>query len=381
MGPTLTEVDWRAGDRRREAFQRSYTFSLQTQTFPGMVYSMLPAIADVFDLDEDGRAWLAWLNGNTQNVVASMLLLEQAPRWTDWGKAVDFWFENFKALEWDTDRRHQKTKFGEATEKWVDGLVDMGQTPAEAWEHRSTRAPFAYAMSLPYMGRISAWSYMEFAKILLPFVPDVDGWYLRESSSRSHRNALCLLAGYDDAWGWDGEQSEIPFMMDLLPSLHDLAEDLLREAQNRNHVGVDCPNCEGVGCESCMGVGQWGETDPNVTRLTMESALCTFKSWHKPDRRYPGVYADMMYQRIKKAEARMGRSLDLLWDIRKDTLPEYLRLEDNPRDPGLSPVKQNFYRTTGQIIHFHRMFPDMEATQFDLALAGQEFQMRKDPKW
>lgn len=350
-------TDWRLPENRREIFQRSYTFSLAYKNFPGMVYSMLPAIADAFDLDEDGRAWLAWLNGNTQNVVTSMLLLEAAPSPWEWRKAVTYYNDHFKALEWDTDRRHQKAKFGQATEQWVQGLIDRAETPATAWLSSSTDGHDAWdeAINSPFMGRISAWSYLEFARILLPFLPDVEDWYLKESSSRSHRNALCMLAGYDDAWGWDREQSEIPFMLDLLPGLHDLAEDLLTEAMERN--------------------------DNNASRLTLESALCTFKSWHKPDRRYPNVYADMMYQRIKKAEARFDRSLDLLWDIRRDTLPEFLRLEDQPNDPGLVSRKQNWFRETGEVHYLHELFPDMEPSGFELAVQAGEFGARNDPNW
>lgn len=352
-------TDWRSPELRREAFQRSYTHSLRHLNFPGMVYSMLPAIADEFDLDEDGRAWLAWLNGNTQNAVTSMLLLEAAPTPWEWRKAVDFFNEHFKALEFDIDRRHQKSKFAVATEQWVNRLINQADTPASVWADASDdywKLCWDVAINSPYMGRISAWSYMEFARILLPFIPDVGEWFLEESSSRSHRNSLSLLLGYDDAWGWDREQAEIPFMLDLFPQLHELAESLLAEAKERN------------------------PGDPNVCRLTMESALCTFKSWHKPNRRYPNVYADMMYQRIKKAEARLGRSLDLLWDIRKRTLPVHLRLEDNPRDPGLAPIKQNHFRTTGEVPMMSWDFPDM-ANQFDDALRNDEFPMRKDPKW
>lgn len=355
MAPTQT--DWRERGNRREIFQRSYTFSLEHRNFPGMVYSMLPAVADVFDLDADGRAWLAWLNGNTQNVVTSLLLLEAAPQWSDWPKAVDFWNEHFKALEWDTDRRHQKNRFGEATEQWATRLVDGADSPAEAWAARGPRDAFAYAMSQPHMGRISAWSYMEFVRILLPFVPDVDGWYLKESSSRSHRNALCMLSGYDDAWGWDKEQAEMPMILGIMEDLEERAEGLLLGAQARN------------------------PGHPDVSRLTLESALCTFKSWHKPNRRYPNVYADMMYGRIKKAEARFGRSLDALWTIRAETLPAALRLEDNPGDPGLAPVKQNWFRETGEVHYLHMTFPDMEPSGFERAVAAGEFGERRDPKW
>src|SRR5690606_6889533 len=253
-----------------------------------MVYSMFPGLVEAFDLDEDQRAWLVWLNGNNQNVVTSYLLLEAAPRPQDWHKAVDFWNDNFKNLEWDTDRRHQKSAFGRATESW---FLDYGHDPAQGWlsaAEKGWEEVWEHSIGQPYMGRISAWSMYEYARILLgPAIPDVGSWFLEESSSRSHRNSLCFLSGYDEAWGWDREKSEIPFMLDLFPTLEELAEDLFAEAQNRN------------------------PGDPNVTRLTMESALCTFKSWHKPNRRYPNVYADMMYERIKKAEARLGRSLDL----------------------------------------------------------------------
>ena len=374
-------MDWRT--QPRESFQRSYTFSLELLNFPGMVYSMMPPLADGWGLDQDERAWMAWLNGNTQNVVTTYLIMEHGgarnPR--DWKKAVDFVNKHFKALEWDTDRRHQKAKFGEATEQWMSGLVDRGETPGSVWDFSDGKTAFAHAMAQPYMGRISAWSYMEFARILLPHIPDVDSWYLGESSSRSHRNALAKLHGFDDAWGWDKEQADLPKILGIMGDLHNLAEDLLAEAKRRNSVTVTCDNCSGRGCESCHEIGVWADTHPHVSRLTMESALCTWKSWHKPDRRYPNVYADMMYQRIKKAEARMGLDLQVLWDIRRNTLPRWARLEDNKWDPGMVPLKQNWYRETGQIHYLHHIFPDMEESLFEELARGGMYPPRKDPKW
>src|SRR3546814_10744378 len=87
---------------------------------------------------------------------------------------------------------------------------------------------------------------------------------------------------------------------------------------------------------------------PDVTRLTLESALCTYKSWHKPNRRYPNVYADMAYLRIRKAESRFGPRFGPLWSIRREALPSWARLESTPTDPGLDPRKQNHYLVTGQ---------------------------------
>jgi hypothetical protein len=59
----------------------------------------------------------------------------------------------------------------------------------------------------------------------------------------------------------------------------------------------------------------------------------------------------MFYNRIKKAE-KLGWedhniNFELFWEARKETLPIYLRLEDNKKDPGLCSEKQNWYREYG----------------------------------
>ena len=331
-------TDWRAPENRREAFQRSYTFHLKYRTHPGLVYQFLPAIAEARGLDADGRAWLAWLNANTQNPATSLLLLDAAPHWTDWRSAVDFWNTHFAELEWDTDRRHQKSKFGEATSRWFEGLVDDLATPAEAWARASADGwprAWRYALGLPYLGRLSAWSGLEFARILLgpDVVPDAGEWLLEDKSgSQSHRNGLALVAGYDSVY-WPADAAAT---LGIVEELTEFADELLAEAQERN------------------------PGHPDVGRLTMESALCTYKSWHKPNRRYPNVYADMAYNRIRKAEARFGDRFQVLWEARAQWLPEALRLESNPLDPGMVPAKQNHYLTTGQPIMLDLDWPDMD---------------------
>lgn len=348
-------IDWRLPEHRVETFQRSYTFHLKHKAHPGMVYSFLPELATEFALDDDGRAWLVWLNGNTQNAVTSLLLLEAAPRPEDWRDAVAFWNDNFKLLEWDTDRRHQKSKFGEATEKWIDHHDLRGASPAEDWMKAGDlgwKHVWEYSKSQPYMGRLSAWSMMEYARILFgsKVIPDTGSWMLEDQSgSQSHRNALCTLMGYDAVYWGPGDAD----MLGVTQAATEAADVLLSEARRRN------------------------PGHPDVSRLTMESALCTWKSWHKPNRRYPGVYADIMYNRICKAEARFGRNLDLLWDIRRRDLPTYLRLEDSPFDPGVAPIKQNHYLETGIPIHLGKDWSDMD----DGFLESDNFSLRKDPVW
>jgi hypothetical protein len=357
----MSQRDWRLPENRREAFQRFYSFHLKYKSHPGCVYALLPAIAEAMELDDDQRAWLVWLNGNTQNVVTSLMLLEAAPRARDWKKAVDFWNEHFTKLEWDTDRRHQKNRFGEATEDWY---INHAWQAERSWRTAGSfgwQRVWDYAFAQPHMGRLSSWSMIEYARILLgPVIPDADTWLLNDKSgSKSHRNGLAVVKGYDATY-WD---ADAPFILGIVDELADFGDDLLREAEARNAK----PGPE----------VQW---HPDVGRLTMESALCTYKSWHKPNRRYPNVYSDMMYNRIKKAEARFGRRFDILWDARKKHLPEYLRLEDMPLDPGLCAAKQNHYLETGQIPVMWKD-ADMPPSDFDMAVVRGRFGTRKDPKW
>lgn len=343
-------TDWRLPENKEEAFLEFFHFHLRYKSHPGCVYALLPAIAEAYDLDENGRAWLVWLNGNTQNVVTSLLLLEAAPMPHQWRQAVAFWNDNFKALEWDTDRRHQKSKFGEATEKWFAGY---GEAPHYGWMEAGMYGwdeTWDYAFNQPYLGRLSAWSMIEYARILFGHhIPDAGSWMLHDKSgSKSHRNGIATVKGYDAVY-WD---EGTPDMLGIVGDLEAYADSLLARVDHAD-----------------------------ASRLTMESALCTFKSWHKPNRRYPNVYADMMYNRIKKAEARFGRTFPLLWEARRAHLPEYLRLEDNPHDPGLSSVKQNWFRETGEIILMHRDWDALPPSGFDLAVERGEYGTRKDPKW
>lgn len=356
----MISVDWRLPENRREAFQRLYSFHLKYKTHPGCVYFALPAIAEAYELDDDQRAWLVWLNGNTQNPAMS-LLLGEASLWSPdcWMQAVDFWNDNFKKMDWDTDRRHQKSKFGVATEQWVAG--HYGSEFAQGWKDagESWEETWAYAKNQPYMGRLSAWSMIEYARILLgnDVVPDAGSWLLDDvSGSRSHRNGIAVVKGYD-AWNWD---AEAPFMLGIVDELEVFADELLEEAEGRN---CDPENVNII--------------HQDVGRLTMESALCTYKSWHKPNRRYPNVYADMMYNRLKKAEVRFGKRFDILWEARQKTLPPFLRLEDMPYDPGLSSIKQNHYLETGQIPVLGRGYDDMHC-DFDIAAETGAFGLRKD---
>lgn len=338
-------ADLRLPEYRREIFQRFYTFHLRYRTHPGCVYHLLPAIDPTADVEQ--RAWIAWLNGCTQNPVTTMLLYQAGPGVEHWQSTIDYWNKTYADLEFDTDRRHQKARFADATEAYASSV---GAHPAAEWRARAGcwKETWEYARSLPHMGRLSAWSLIEYVRILVDrAVPDAETLLLEDwAGSRSHRNGLAVVAGYPEAAFWPAEAEH-----GRLEEWREFGVSLRAEARRRNP-------------------GDW-----TVGYLTMESALCTYKSWHKPNRRYPNVYADMAYLRLKRAEARFGYQFDALWEARRRTLPSELRLETSPYDPGLCRQKQNHYRETGQVLMMGYQWPEL-MSDFDRAVQDGSFGRR-----
>lgn len=345
-------TDLRKPENRRETWQRFYTFHLRYATHPGCVYFALPFMADKLGWDTEQRYWAAWLNANTQNPVTTLLLMEAAPGMQSWYAAGTYLSQNWHLLQWDTDRKYQKAKLPEACEKYA---AIMGQWGSQAAYWRGVQDwgdAWRRMTALPYMGRLSAWSGLEYMRLLgSEPLPDADTLLLDDAAgSRSHRNGLALVTGHDDMVH---DKHLNPGQLNLWKTgfrreMEQAGASLLAEARERN------------------------PGHPHVGYLTLESALCTWKSWHKKNRRYPNVYADMMHERLRWAEARWGHRFGVLWDARREALPAHLRLEDTPGDPGLSPVKQNWYRETGQQVLLGWDWPEMWSG-FDQAVREGQF--------
>lgn len=321
--------DFRQPQFRREVWQRFYTFHLRYLGHPGGVYYALPALADAGGWDGEQRAWCAFLNGNTQNPVTTSLLMAAGDRPGLAGQVLDYWRAHYSTLEWDTDRRHHKARFDLA----VAGYTDLTRNGQERYWQTAAAGGWpgvwAAATAIPTFGRLSAWSYLEYLRILdVGGVPDADTLLLADrDGSRSHRNGLALVLGLDDWIWWDANPGfDGHYPPDLLGQLDTDAAGLLAEAKARNPL------------------------QPHVGYLTLESALCTYKSWHRPRRRYPNVYSDLLYGRLRRAQRHHGDRFGVLWQARRDALPAALRLEDNPYDPGCVPDKQDHYRLTGEVI-------------------------------
>lgn len=342
-------TDWRDPARKRELLLRFYEFHLRYRAHPGGVYYLLPELVD--REPERFALWTAFVNGHSQHALTTFLIVGEFPDPTDLRGLDAWWAENHRRLGWDTDRRHHKQMFVEAAFRDAERASDpdwWGDVDGDwlaAWERAS---------SLHTMGRLSTWSYLEFLTICAPgFCVEPTDLMLRDrAGSRSHRNGLCLALGLDE-FDWHSSNPDFDgrYPEGLLRRLDRAGSRLLADARAR--FATD-PTID----------------DRHVSYLTLESVLCTFKSMHRPNRRYPNVYNDMVANRIREAEQRWPeRDWSWAWDARATWLPDALRVECRPDDPGLAPVKQNWFRETGEVPMLGFDWPDL----FPSSLPGASF--------
>ena len=322
-------MDFRLPEYRREVFLRFYDFHLKHKTHPGCVYFVIPWLAEHFGWGQEETLWFALLNGHTQNPLTSLILHQQGPSPDDHLAVASFYKKNYPRMRVDTDRRHQKPCLAQLMEEYaqrVGGSQEDYWASMDGWDE-----VWDAGFSLPHFGRLSAWSFLEYVNIAMPRLNlDPTTMMFGASGSASHRNGMAKVLGRDDLYhGKPNPQFDGKYGAPVLDWFEVEADLMLSEAAER--AGADY-------------VG-------DVRRLTLESALCTYKSWHKPRRRYPNVYADMLHDRIKGTE-REWPELDfsVWWDMREDCLPPELRQESNPRDPGLCELKQNWYLHTGEVV-------------------------------
>lgn len=342
---TLSEgLDFRLPKYRRKVFLDFYGFHLKYRAHPGCVYFYFPFLKKEFNLDTEQLFWLAFLNGNTQHLITSWMIFEKFPHIPNDLTELEKWFnENFTKLGWDLDRRHHKAKLIASIKSYKENL--NGRSQEEYFNSFKGNNPYERFDSVWdqvinrffSFGRLSTFSYLEYLRIIgldidcsQLFLEDLDG-------SKSHRNGLAKVLGRDDLdWHktltFDGK-----YGAGQIDWLKKEASILLDDAKQR-FKGTDFEN--------------------DVSYFTLESALCTYKSWHRKNRRYPSVYLDMFYDRIQKAQkAYPNYNLSPFWRGRKEYLPNYLLLENKPLDPGLKPVKQNHYRETGEVIMMSKDYP------------------------
>jgi len=336
-------MDFRLPQYRREVFMRLYEFHLKYRSHPGLVYLMMPYLAQKFNWDKEQRYWFAFINGCTQNPCTSWVIFNKFPNFMEvTEEKLEEWHRpNWKRLDFDVDRRYVKGHFVENFASYKKNLGKLTQT--QFFEEGLCSTDNKYenfynvwdkVMSDFFMfGRLSTYSYLEYLKIM-GLNLDCPELFLEDlSGSKSHRNGIMKVTGRDDL-DWYKDNPEITTHgKDVVEYAINEGLQLLVDAKKR-FKGRDFYH--------------------DVNYFTLESTLCCYKSHFRVNRRYPNIYVDMMYDRIKKAETHgweaEGITFDIFWEARRMKIPRHLLLEYNPKDVGLKPLKQNHFRLTGQMI-------------------------------
>lgn len=340
-----SNMDFRKEIYRRSVFLRFYDFHIRYRSHPGCVYYIFPYLKNKLLMKEEQTLWFAFINGNTQNSIMSYIIYRKFPdlEYINLRELNDWFFSNWKKFDFDTDRKYQKKLFPKSTEVYINLIKKYKGSQKKMLEVNNDKDNFMKIWNFVRknyfgFGRLSTFSYLEYLKIFNIkincnnlFFNDIDG-------SRSHRNGLLKVLGRDDMISDNVlGKYEDKYTKDDFIWLDKEAKILLEEAREFS-LKNENPYIE------------------DVNYFTMESALCTYKSWHKPNRRYPNVYNDMFFNRIKKAEKLWNEKFNIFWECRKECVPKNLLLEFNEKDPGLVPKKQNHYLNTGQVIMMENDF-------------------------
>ena len=304
-------TDYRLPENRPAYFSALYKMNLEHGVMPGLVYLYMPELARRYNWNAEQKLWFAFLNGLTQNPITSLRLFDQLPMVPPAGAALtrfDEWFNaEWDTLQFDTDRRYQKRDTLEAIKTYAKLVEEFGSQEAML-----TGKPYSELWNIVRnryysFGRLSSFSYLEYV-YLNGFGADCDDlMFSDKSGSKSHRNGMLFLIGKDElVWdkrlpnGQDGNYPKFTLMCGFLAAEADKYVDSFR---------AKYPDIAHAG------------------RFTMESNLCTFKN-HFFGRRYPGVYADMAWERIEWAEARdQAAYTEMFKDMRSQLLPNWLRAE------------------------------------------------------
>jgi len=304
----MKTLDYRKPENRAEYFSALYDLNLKYKVHPGLVYLYIPELRKRLEWSEEDTLWFAVVNGHTQNSITSMRIIEQLPslptRDSQWVKFEEWFNEEWVNLSFDTDRRKQKKDTLAGLKSYVN-LVGSG-TQRDLYEGKTFEECWSVANSVRSFGRLSTFSYLEYVRIAA-VGPDCTRLLFDDfDGSKSHRNGMFFLLGKDDF-------------------VFDKRQDNGHTGKYDDFAGL-CSTLESEAEKFLLTFSEVFDYK-DAGKFTLESCLCQFKNGFFK-RRYPGIYADMGWDRIRWYDERGFGSLTRIFkDIREDTLPEWLREE------------------------------------------------------
>ena len=322
----MSYVDYRLAENRHSYFTQLYRLNLEYKVMPGLVYLYLPELRQHYGWDDETALWAAFLNGLTQSPITTIRMLQVLPSCPPAGAALTSFAEWFNAewanLHFDTDRLKNKRNTVQAIKSYAAVVAEHGSQAAMLNPASSYVKLWQTAQRFYSMGRLSCFSYLEYVKIM-GFGADCDDLMFDDKAgSRSHRNGMMFLLGYDEQV-WDKRANN---------GFHGNYSNLTRLAAYLDEQAYDFLKSF--------------DPHPDANNFTLESQCCQFKN-HFFARRYPGVYADIAWDRIQWYDQRSMTQLTHIFKrMRADHLPEWLR-EECESKPVPRKVKASMFIETG----------------------------------
>lgn len=324
--------DYRLTPNRLEYFTALYKMNLEHRVMPGLVYLYMPKLAEHYRWTEEQKLWFATINGFTQNPITSLRIFDQLPECPPAGAALskfDAWFNaNWDTLNFDSDRLKNKRNTVAGIKSYAQLVSEHGGFQTLLWSpEQSYQSAWDRASSVHSFGRLSTFSYLEYVRIMGWGVPCMDLMFEDFDGSRSHRNGALFLQGgdtlvYDKRSGneFNGKYENFPHLCSWLTVK---SNEFLR------------------------GFATQHPDTPDIGYFTLESQYCQFKNGFFR-RRYPGVYADMAWDRIKWYDERnLNEYTEIFKCIREDWLPKWLREECEGPKPLERAKKAALFADTG----------------------------------
>lgn len=307
----MLSLDYRLPENRKDYFSQLYRMNLEHRIMPGLVYLYMPELRKRFKWDDETALWFATLNGFTQSPITSLRMLYELPKVPTTDAEIDkfaTWFDTeWATLHFDSDRLKNKRNTVTGIRSYMNLVKEYGSQTALFDRSLSYEELWSRVSRIYGMGRLSCFSYLEYIKIMGYGTECTDLMLTDKDGSRSHRNGMLFLVGWDDLV-WDkrldnGFNGEYDNFKGMCKQLTEGADNFLRQFSTAN------PDV------------------PDAGYFTFESQCCQFKNGFF-GRRYPGVYADMAWDRIKWYDERdMGHWTLVFKSMREDNLPEWLREE------------------------------------------------------